>query len=314
MIVRPGSATTCGAVARGVFEGHETVTLATGELEAAFAPGVGMVGVSLRHRGEELLARGDGLSAYAGRGATMGIPFLRPWANRLAQERYTAGGREVVLPAGLPRDEHGLAIHGVLPSPWTVTEARATELEATVRAQLEFEHEAFPFPHTVEQQIVLGPTTLWVETVLSATGGVAVPVSFGFHPYFQLPGVAREDWRVTLPRRRHLLTDACGIPTGETVEEGGECERLGHRFFDDGYDALAPETEFHLSGGGRSVGVCFHTGYPIAQVFASLYPDVVCIEPMTAPTNALVSGQRLQVLAPGGRFVAAFEVIVGASP
>ena len=38
-------------------EGFETVTLSAGPLEAEFAPSLGMAGVSLRHRGDELLDR-----------------------------------------------------------------------------------------------------------------------------------------------------------------------------------------------------------------------------------------------------------------
>ena len=38
-------------------EEFETVTLSAGPLEASFVPALGMAGVSLRHRGEELLDR-----------------------------------------------------------------------------------------------------------------------------------------------------------------------------------------------------------------------------------------------------------------
>ena len=40
----------------GTVEGEAAVTLAAGELEATFLPGLGLLGTSLRHRGEELLA------------------------------------------------------------------------------------------------------------------------------------------------------------------------------------------------------------------------------------------------------------------
>src|SRR4051812_49557486 len=66
------------SVGRGAMDGFETVTLSAGELEAAFAPGAGMAGVSLRHAGEELLDRRAGVRTYAERGAVMGIPILYP--------------------------------------------------------------------------------------------------------------------------------------------------------------------------------------------------------------------------------------------
>lgn len=69
--------------------------LSAGPLEAAFAPGLGMAGVSLRHEGDELLDRQAGLRAYARTGAVMGIPLLYPWADRLAAHGYALGGRDV---------------------------------------------------------------------------------------------------------------------------------------------------------------------------------------------------------------------------
>src|SRR3954463_16835151 len=89
-------------VGRGALGGFDTVTLCAGELEAAFAPGAGMAGVSLRHAGEELLDRQAGLRTYVERGAVMGIPLLHPWANRLAGFDYAVDGRTVRLPDGPP--------------------------------------------------------------------------------------------------------------------------------------------------------------------------------------------------------------------
>jgi aldose 1-epimerase len=65
-----------------------------------------------------------------------------------------------------------------------------------------------------------------------------------------------------------------------------------------------------LAGGGRRIAVRFDEGYRFAQVFAPAEDDVVCFEPMVAPTNALVSGDGLTVVPPGGRYVAAFSVTV----
>jgi aldose 1-epimerase len=94
--------TGAASVGRGTLEGFETVTLSAGALEASFAPGLGMAGVSLCHAGDELLDRQAGLSAYADRGAVMGIPILHPWANRLAGFEYAVDGRWVLLPGGPP--------------------------------------------------------------------------------------------------------------------------------------------------------------------------------------------------------------------
>ena len=59
-------------------ERFKTLTLACDPLEAEFAPQLGMAGVSLRHRGQELLDRRAGLRAFARTGAVMGVPLLYP--------------------------------------------------------------------------------------------------------------------------------------------------------------------------------------------------------------------------------------------
>ena len=71
-------------------EGLAGLTLesaAHGGIEATFVPEAGMIGCSLRHRGEELLGQRHGLRGYVESGSTMGIPFLHPWANRLGAPR-----------------------------------------------------------------------------------------------------------------------------------------------------------------------------------------------------------------------------------
>ena len=51
-------------------------------------------------------------------------------------------------------------------------------------------------------------------------------------------------------------------------------------------------------------------GYPYAQVYAPDDDDVIAFEPMTAPTNALVSGQDLKLLQPGESYEASFSIKV----
>jgi aldose 1-epimerase len=45
-------------------------------------------------------------------------------------------------------------------------------------------------------------------------------------------------------------------------------------------------------------------------VYAPRAGQFICFEPMTAPTNALRSGDGLRVLAPGERFTAGFSIAV----
>jgi galactose mutarotase-like enzyme len=55
------------------------------------------------------------------------------------------------------------------------------------------------------------------------------------------------------------------------------------------------------------------SGYPYTQVYAPADDDVVALEPMTAPTDALlVGGSELPVVAPGESFRAEFSITVSA--
>ena len=47
---------------------------------------------------------------------------------------------------------------------------------------------------------------------------------------------------------------------------------------------------FTLAGGDRRIEVTFEKGYPAAQLFAPPNEDLVAIEPMAAPTDALIRG------------------------
>jgi aldose 1-epimerase len=150
-----------------------------------------------------------------------------------------------------------------------------------------------------------------VATTVTPTGDVAVPVSFGYHPYLRLPGVDRADWEVSLPVREQLLLDDRMLPTGAREAVRIPRTRLGTRTFDDAYTAPLNDEPFVLEGGGRRIELAFGAGYPYAQVFAPAVDDVIAFEPMTAPANALVDGgPELPVVPPGASFRATFSVTV----
>jgi aldose 1-epimerase len=289
--------------------------LVAGELEAVFLPGRGMLGVSLRHRGEELLRRLENLDAAATKGSTAGIPLLYPWANRLAGNRFHAAGRDVVFDTSsslLHCDDHGLPIHGVRWASlvWQVTEAGPNRIVARLDWHRPELLAVFPFRHRVEMAATLHPDGLTIAT--SITADEPLPVCFGFHPYFGIFGLPRSEWRLQLPAMRRLVLDERGIPTGEEVA----CERfdapLGELNIDDGFVVLEDRPAFSLSGGGRRITVEFLENYSHAQVFAPRGKDFVALEPMTAPTSALTSGQGLRLAVPGQDFRAVFRIAVDA--
>jgi aldose 1-epimerase len=309
-----------------IFQGYPARALHSrgAELTAVFAPQIGMIGCSLEHAGEELLGHRGGLARYEATGSTMGIPLLHPWANRLAGFGYAAAGRSVQIDPDSPTirtDPNGLPIHGLVnASPyWELLGMQADDVTARLSARLDFgAHpellEAFPFQHTLSIDAAVRDSTLTIRTTLAAGPEDAVPMSFGYHPYLQLPDIPRAEWHVELPVTKRLVLDDSMIPTGEVEEVEQYSGPLGDRTYDDGYADTGDGTRFVLAGGVRRITVEFTGGYRFAQVYAPESEHVICFEPMTAPTNALVSGRSLPLVAPGETRSAMFTIAVEPQP
>jgi galactose mutarotase-like enzyme len=304
-------------------DGYDTVAIESpgSELRAAFVPRAGMVCCSLRHRGVELLAQRSGVRAYAERGATMGIPLLYPWANRLAGLRYPGPQGEVQLdPADplLKLDQNGLPIHGAIAGalPWELLEQPAAEADRAyadhLHARLAWDGEEllaiFPYRHTVELRARVEDTRLTIATTVRADGGCAVPVSFGFHPYLTIAGTDRADWQVELPVAHRLLLDERMIPTAAGPPVEPPRFKLADGGWDDALAGLEQPVVFSVSAGESRIEVQFGTGFSHAQVYAPSGENFICFEPMTAPTNALISRQALPIVGAGETFQAEFSI------
>ncbi len=301
-------------------EGYRALTIASadGELEAAFVPKAGMVCCSLRHRGEEILGQRNGLSAYVERKSTMGIPLLYPWANRLSRDRFDIDGVAVDLSGNhdrLKRDQNGLPIHGLVAAleGWEVARHYAGDGGGLLTATLEWERDPqlralFPFPHRLSLEAAISVSGLEIAVVVEPQAGAAVPIAFGFHPYLALPGLDRSRWHLELPLAQQLELDPGGIPTGSRHAIEPESGRLGDRGFDDLFEAPPPGEALSVSGGGRRIAMTMGPSYAYAQIYAPPGQQLIALEPMTAPTDALTSSTPPLV---SDRFRASFSIAVG---
>jgi len=305
------------AATQVLLKNASSCTLMAGDLEAVFLPSRGMLGASLCHRGVEILRRVESLETAAAKGSTAGIPLLHPWANRLAGFNYRAAGREVALDPSSPLlhfDANGLPTHGVPWSllAWELPEAKRDFLVARLDWSRSDLLAVFPFRHRLELAAILHPDSLTLETTLIGGPDGPVPVSFGFHPYFGFPNLAREHWQLQLPPMKRLVLDQRGIPSGEEELFNGFDAQLGNTGFDDCFALTAEQASFSVSGAGRQITLEFLAGYSHAQVFAPKESDYIALEPMTAPTSALTSGRGLRIVDAGGQFRAMFRIRVEA--
>jgi len=185
------------------------VELRAGDLAATWLPEHGMVGMSLRHEGDELLGQRGGLDAYLANGSAFGVPLLAPWANRLDGLRY---GHVDLDPARVKGGTDGLPKDGAMAGRRWVVEV-ATTTSVAVRfdaacAGYEDVLAVFPFPHAWRVLVTLTDTTMTVRTELSATGDLEVPVSFGCILCSRCPAWVATTWRCSCRRWR----DRCSTP------------------------------------------------------------------------------------------------------
>lgn len=305
---RPGD----GSVSVAARDGDAALTLTVGTTSLMVLPEVGVLGASLCERGREFLDLHGGAAA-ARSGHTTGLPLLAPWANRL-EESYRVGTRTVDLrDLDLHRDANGLPIHGTMVGRpgWELVSVRTATAAASATFRFDATTDdavmaAFPFAHELVVGFAIAPGRVTVSTTLAATGTRAVPVAFGWHPYFVLPDTPRGRIRLGLPARHRILVDDRGLPTGDEVAEPASVDRVGDRSFDDGY-RLGHERRFVLAAGRRRLGLAFDRNYPFAQVYTPPDSESIAVEPMTAMTDALARGTTPMV-APGERFTARFAI------
>ena len=298
------------------WKGAAAAVLRAGDCEAVVLPSLGMLVASFTHRGDELVAMPNTLAAYR-EGHTTAIPLLYPWANRLSRRSYEAQGERVSLRnVELHTDDNGLPIHGLMLArpEWDVTRLGATGRSARVAARFDFgAHDdllaAFPFPHELSVDVTLSRTALRIVTSVRPTSPARVPVAFGWHPYLRLPGVPRDRWELSLPPRAHARLDARGIPTGRAQPAAAETAPLAGRSLDELYALGAPRV-LSLATADRRLTLTYDEGYPYAQVYSPDGASFCAIEPMTAPTNALVTGDHPTVR-PGATFSAGVTIAVG---
>ncbi|HJT89567.1 MAG TPA: aldose 1-epimerase [Bryobacteraceae bacterium] len=298
-------------------------------MEVSIAPSIGNMAYAFLVNGKNVLwfpyAGPDELRA---RPALCGIPFLGPWANRLDGDAYWVNGRQYLLnPAlqNLRRDERGKPIHGLLNfSPaWKLVSAGAGHDSAYAVSRLPFWQypelmAQFPFAHNLTMTYRLTGGSLEVELLADNYSTEPLPVAFGFHPYFTLHDAPRDDWRLHVAAREHLLLDESLIPTGAAEpSQVADPHLLRAAPLDDVFTGLVRESDnaarFWVAGGREKITVAYGPNYRVAIVFAPAGRDFLCFEPMSAVTNAFNLAQagrypELQTIPPGGQWRESFWI------
>jgi aldose 1-epimerase len=300
------------------------------KVEVAVVPEVGNTGYEMKVNGKNILyfPFAD-VAAFKARPQLSGIPFLAPWGNRLDQQAFFANGKKYNFDMEYGNVRGQIPIHGLLTtSPhWEVVTVAADSRSARYTGRLRFwKHPdlmaQWPFAHEYEMSYILRGGELEVRTTVVNLSTEAMPIAIGFHPYFQIPGVPRDQYVAHIPARSRVAYDPRLLPTGDYTPMDMKDEfSLQGITLDNGFIDLVrgPDSRarFYIKADKAMVEVGFGPKYPAAVVWSpnqnGLPQPFLCFEPMTGVPNAVnLAGAgkypMLQTVEAGGRWTESFWV------
>lgn len=152
-----------------------------------------------------------------------GCFVMAPFANRIADGRFSFTGRDHRIPVNRPAE--GMAIHGCARDrAWRVVEA--TGAGATLALHLD--EPALPWRFDLVQRVTLGAAGVLVTLDLTNRGAAPMPFGIGLHPWFCKTEAARLEFA---PARLHRR-DARGLPLPETDPQPGFTPGAGQNLGD----------------------------------------------------------------------------------
>jgi len=240
---------------------------------------------------------------------------LVPWPNRVRDGRWSWDGRDLQLALTEP-DQHN-AIHGLVRwLGWSVVDRADDAVTLTCTS---WPQPGYPWPFDVSVSHHLGDSGLTVTTSVINRGPSPAPVAAGHHPYLSAGTPLIDDCSLHVPAETYLPTGEQQIPTGRAAVASSPYDfrtprRVGDTQIDNTYTDLVRDERgrcaVELSAPtGRAVSLWVGPDYDYVEIFTGdSLPDParrrrgLGVEPMTAPPNALATGESLIVLGPEERW------------
>jgi aldose 1-epimerase len=214
----------------------------------------------------------DGLSLLVARTddpLAWGSYPMAPWAGRVGAGRFSFRGRDVQLPLDLPPH----AIHGtVYRRPWR--DLGGGRLETDLGPD-------WPWPGSAHQQIELREDGIELRLEVRAERE-PFPATLGWHPWFARSLQRGGPAELALAPGRMLERDAVAIPTGAVIEPTPPP-------WDDCFVELASPTRIRWPD---ALELTLESSADHWMVYTEP-AHALCVEPMTGPPNALVTGAAI---------------------
>lgn len=260
--------------------------------------------------------------------------ILSPWPNRVRGGRWVLDGEPQQLDITEPA--RGGALHGLLQfADYEVTEQTpdAVTLAATIYPQ-----HGWPFLLETWVRYELESDGLAVTHGARNLSAARAPYATGSHPYLKVGDAPIAELELTVPASSYFAVDERLDPTAEVDVAGTPYDvRTPHRVGDLTFDTAFGRVEHAGVANGRgdvawltapdgsrtTLWQSIDWGY--VQVFTThvmhapvgapdAVIDAIAIEPMTAPPDALNSGQGLIWIEPGGTWEGSWGLRYSGAP
>jgi aldose 1-epimerase len=237
---------------------------------------------------------------------------LIPWPNRVRDGKWRWQGGDMQLALTEPSQLN--AIHGLVRwLGWAV--ADRSDSAVTLRCT-SYPQPGYVWPLDVQVRYGLGDDGLTVTSTITNRGTSPAPVAAGAHPYLTAGTALIDECELEVPASTWLPTGDQQIPTGREEVAGSpydfrSARPIGDTEIDYTYTNLFRDADGRCtvrlrapSGDVSSLWV--GEAYDYVEIFTGdALPEPqrrrqgLGVEPMTAPPNALASGESLVVLEPG---------------
>ena len=232
---------------------------------------------------------------------------LAPWPNRVEDATYTFDGTQHKLTVTEPELNH--ALHGFTRQRLFDFHDQQDTSSVTLRTILGPEP-GWPWP--IELTVFYRLTDSGLEASMTAAnnGTEPAPCALGVHTYLDAQGAPLDECTLhhTIAQRQPL--DSRNIPVGPREPWPNNPIRMRGTWLDDaGYDpdTNRPRVARLVDAEGTGVELTATANMPWTQIFTSPQRHLA-VEPMTAPPNALASGEDLTVLDPGSSLTVGWSV------
>jgi galactose mutarotase-like enzyme len=226
-----------------------------------------------------------------------GIPLLFPICGNLPNNTYTHQGQQYQL------KQHGFARD----LPWKVTaSSEATQNPVSLTLVLDSNDQTrslYPFDFQLAFTYQIKDNTLEIQQRYTNHSNEPMPFSSGLHPYFLTSDKTQLEFEIPASEYQDQITKEIHQFSGSFDLSRDELDLV----FPQITERSASVTD---KGRACKIALGYSDLYSTLVFWTVKGKDFYCLEPWSAPRNALNTGEHLSELPPGGSYEASFSITV----